>query len=70
MTQDFKNSAEYRHWMARHDLEDYQSTEIWELVRDTLPVEEREYWLQVDNAYARGDMPAWFIKEVGELNDY
>ena len=70
MTEQFKTTAEYRHWMARHDLEDYQSTEIWELVRDTLPVLEREHWIQVDILYEKRKFPPWFIKEVGELNDY
>jgi hypothetical protein len=70
MTEQFKTTAEYRHWMARHDLEDYQSTEIYELIRDTLPPLERDHWSRVDAAYRHRDFPAWFIKEVGELNDY
>jgi hypothetical protein len=75
MTEQFKTMAEYRHWMARHDFTDGEYPErdmhsLLKIVEDVLPVGERLHWQLVCGRYAARDFPEWFIKEVGELNDY
>ena len=70
MTEQFKTTAEYRHWMVRHDLEDYQSSELEALIKSALPHQEHGTWDLVCTRYAQRDFPRWFNKEVGELNDY
>lgn len=74
MTEQFKTTAAYRHWMARHDLEALDPAtkrEMLSTIAMALPPNEVDHWMRVQCAYGdRFAMPGWFIKEVGELNDY
>lgn len=69
MTTQFKESAEYRHWMTCFDIGGFGEAERRDLrliIKDALPPPERAQWDQVCRDYDALEYPGWFVEETTE----
>lgn len=67
------DSMIYRHWMARHAIEERPQVDMHSLLltmRDLLPPTERLHWRLVCDQYDARAYPDWFVELHGNPNEY